>query len=98
MAVVTVSQSDSESLNTDAVAAPTNNVICDRTGFRVMPGGLKQQWDGFKVRPKSWDARHPQDFVRAGKDEQKGSPRPEPADTFVVDVYGAAGPSAADDY
>jgi hypothetical protein len=64
---------------------PTNYEICDRTGFKVLPGTLVKEWNGAMVRPQSWEARHPQDFVRGRPEKSKGSPRPEPADTFIAD-------------
>jgi len=64
---------------------PSNYEICDRTGFRVLPGQLVREWNGAMVRRESWEARHPQDFVRGRAERQRGSPRPEPADTFIAD-------------
>lgn len=64
---------------------PTNYEICDRTGFKVLPGTLVKEWNGAMVRPKSWEPRHPQDFVRGRTESPKGSPRPEPADVFIAD-------------
>lgn len=64
---------------------PSNYEICDRTGFRVMPGELVKEWNGAMVRRESWEARHPQDFVRGRPEHPKGSPRPEQPDTFIAD-------------
>jgi hypothetical protein len=72
--------------NANAVDYPSNYEICDRTGFRVLRGTLKKQWDGLMVRPESWEPRHPQDFVRARPEHSKGSPRPEQPDTFLADT------------
>jgi hypothetical protein len=71
--------------NSNAVEIPSNYEICDRTGFRVPRGTLKREWNGLMVRPQSWEPRHPQDFVRATSDRQRGSPRPEQTDTFIAD-------------
>lgn len=69
--------------NPEAILYASQYEICDRTGFRVMRGTLIKQWDGAMVRPKSWEARHPQDFVRGVPEHQKGSPRPEQEDQFI---------------
>ena len=64
--------------------APTNNLICDRTGFRIaVRDGLKREWTGRLVRVRSWEIRHPLDFVRIRPEQQKGSPRPEPDEIFL---------------
>ena len=74
--------------NTSAEAGVTNNLICDRTGFRVpVSEGLKREWNGRMVRKQSWEPRHPQDYIRARTtEESKGSPRPEQADVFISDA------------
>jgi len=41
---------------------------CDRTGFKVRASETKVEWTGARVRKQSWEARHPQDFVRGRKD------------------------------
>ena len=52
--------------NGDATETPSNYLICERTGFRVsVSEGLKEEWDGRKVRKKSLEPRNAQDFVRA---------------------------------
>ena len=41
-------------------------------------------WDGFFVRKDFWEARHPQDFVRGRKDNQRVPiARPEKPDVFL---------------
>jgi hypothetical protein len=57
--------------------------ICQRTGFKVLPGELLQEWNGLLVRPESFEARHPQDFVRSKAERQTGPQNPEPDDTFI---------------
>lgn len=70
--------------NPNAIAGPSNYEICDRTGFRVYRGELETEWDGTMVRPKSFEDRHPQDFVRArSRENPKGPKRPEQDDTFI---------------
>lgn len=71
--------------NDNTVEVPSNYEIDDRTGFRMPRGALVKQWDGAMVRPKSWESRHPQDFVRGVPERQKGSPRPEQIDRFIDD-------------
>ena len=69
--------------NDNATPATTNQEICDRTGFRVLPGELVRNWDGIYTRLKSLDVKPPQLLIRSVPDQQKGSPSPESADVFV---------------
>lgn len=71
--------------NVNVVDIPSNDEICDRTGFKVPRGTLRKEWNGAMVRPESWEPRHPQDFVRARPEHPKGSPRPEQPDVFIQD-------------
>ena len=74
--------------NSDATTSvPNHYEICDRTGFRVRPGTLVKEWNGLMVRPESYEARHPQDFVRSRSDKQTGSVRPEQSDRFISTLY-----------
>jgi len=73
--------------NADAKAEASHYEICDRTGFRVRPGGLKEEWNGLKVRPESWERRNQQDFLRGKAEHPPGSERPEQVDRFIADVY-----------
>jgi len=45
------------------------NVQCQRTGFKVKASDTKREWNNLIVRRASWERRHPQDFLRAIKDE-----------------------------
>ena len=74
--------------NLDATTdVPQNFEICDRTGFKQYPGGLKVEYYGHAVRKKSFEERHPQEVVRhRGMDRQRGSKSPEPEDVFVGTV------------
>lgn len=47
-----------------------NNAICDRCGFKYKASQLKLEWTGYYVCPKCWEPRHPQDGIRAKKDDQ----------------------------
>lgn len=71
--------------NSNAIEIPSNYEICDRTGFKVIAGSLVKQWDGTMVRQRSWEARHPQDFVRGRAEKPRASVRPESPDVFVED-------------
>ena len=71
----------------DVPAEDTSNyVICDRSGFKVKPGELRQTWDKLLVLDEFWEARHPQDTIRRVTPErQRGAVRPEEINnpTFV---------------
>jgi len=71
--------------NDNAVAIPSNHEVCQRSGFRVKIGELVKEWDGGYVRKESYDARHPQDFVRSKTDVGKKSVSPEPAISYIAD-------------
>jgi hypothetical protein len=73
--------------NNNAIEIQSNYEICDRTGFKVRRNGLRKEWTGVMVRPKSWERRNIQEFVRGVGDEQTGSPRPEGDDLFIDDQY-----------
>lgn len=64
-------------------------LICDRTGFKIaLAEGLRKEWNGRMVRKASWEARHPQDFLKPrAESERDGSPRPEPEDRAITDDY-----------
>lgn len=58
--------------------------ICDRTGFKVRASRTKKEWNGLIVRDKSWEPRHPQDFVRGRIDPQVvPEPRPRQQNRFI---------------
>lgn len=74
--------------------------ICDRTGFKVRASRTQKEWTGLLVRSKSWERRHPQDFVRGARDNQVvPEPRPRQTDLFIAqraegpqfEVYGDFG-------
>lgn len=46
-------------------------VQCDRTGFKIRASASKREWQGRVVREQDWEPRHPQDFVRGKRDEQR---------------------------
>jgi len=58
--------------------------ICDITGFKRRASRTRKQWNNLIVRDDSWEARHPQDFVRGVADYQNvPEPRPRPKEQFV---------------
>src|SRR5205807_1305317 len=58
--------------------------ICDITGFRCLASRTRKQWNGLIVRNESFEARHPQDFVKGVADQQAvPEPRPRPAERFI---------------
>lgn len=58
--------------------------ICDVCGFRYRMSQLRKRWDGVMVCSEDFEERHPQDFVRAVKDNfAVKNARPEPADVFL---------------
>lgn len=60
-------------------------LICDVCGFAYRQSEMKLRWDNAVVCQKDYEARHPQDFVRAVHEDQqiKGLSRPEPEDRFI---------------
>ena len=71
--------------NNDAEAVSSNWVHCDRSNWRVYPGGLKKEYTGMMVRPDLHELRHPQEEVKSkGGDKAPGSLRPEHEDTFIT--------------
>lgn len=63
--------------------------IDDRTGFRVRASQTRKEWTGEIVAKGDYEARHPQDFVRARRDNPRvPDPRPEPADRFQFPAGG----------
>lgn len=63
-----------------------NYAICDVCGLRYLSSELSKRWDGLVVCEDDWESRHPQEFVRAVKDNPiaRGFIRLEPTDTFVT--------------
>lgn len=62
----------------------TNNVECDRTGFKMKATECRMEWNGYFVRNESWERRQPQDLLRGFPDKQNPEvSRPGTGDTFV---------------
>jgi hypothetical protein len=63
--------------------------VDDRSGFTHYASETRKEWNGAIVSRKSFEARHPQDFVRARVDKQRvPDPRSRPTDIFQVPVGG----------
>lgn len=61
-----------------------NNVICDRTGFKMKSGDCRFEWNGFFVRRESFEERQPQDLLRGFPDRQAPNvSRPGTGDVFL---------------
>lgn len=59
------------------------NRICDRCGFKVKASDTRKEWNGLIVCKRHWEARHPQDFLKAKVDKQWVSdPRPDSVAVF----------------
>jgi len=43
-------------------------MVCDESGIVDYASNMRKRWDGAWVRPKGWETRQPQEFVRARKD------------------------------
>ena len=62
--------------------------IDDRSGFKVRASRTRKEWTGDIVSTKSWEARHPQDYVRGRPDDQTvPDPRPRPADASQGNAF-----------
>ena len=60
-------------------------VVCQVCGFHLRSKEARRRWDGLIVCPEDWEARHPQDFVRAVEDytAAEGLVSPPSEDEFV---------------
>jgi len=67
-----------------AYVAGDHWVLCDECGFKTRASQTRMRWDNLRVCLDDWEPRHPQDFVRGKKDEQRvPNARPEPTDVFL---------------
>jgi hypothetical protein len=69
----------------DYLALGDNNAVCFQCGRKRKASELRKHWQGYYVCPEHWEARHPQDFVRATPDN-KPPPwvQPPPAPDYVM--------------
>lgn len=59
-------------------------VICDASGFKCWASDTVMPWDGKRVLRRFAEQRHPQDFLRAVKEDTTvKNPRPEREDVFL---------------
>ena len=64
------------------------SAICDVCGFRFHSNELQLRWDGLRTCRKDWETRHPQDYIKAIKDDITPPwVRPEAEDSFVEVCY-----------
>lgn len=71
----------------------SNNVICDRTGFKIKSDEGMYEWNGLFVRKESFERRQPQDLIRGFPDRQQ----PEVSRPGGDDVFLSIGDVTADD-
>lgn len=75
-----------EITNTEAQADSQNRYnVCQRSGFRALPGELVKSGYGELVLPKYSEPRNMADFVYNKAEQLEGSPRNEAPDVFITD-------------
>jgi len=63
----------------------SNNIIDDRTGFKIKASNSRKEWNGFIVEKKRWEQRQPQDLLRGSPDRQAAEvSRPGNPDVFLA--------------
>jgi len=68
----------------DYLALGDWNAVCFECGRKRKGSSLKKNWQGYWVCPEHWEARQPQDFVRATVDIQTPPWVQQPSDTFAL--------------
>ncbi len=72
-----------------------NNAICDRCGRPFKASQLKKTWDGLWVCERDWEPRHPQDYVKAIKEDLTVAVhRPDSEPTFTAGAAALAIPTS----
>ena len=62
-----------------------NNVISDRSGFKVKASECKYEWNGLYVHKDEWEERQPLDLIRGIPDDQSVEiSRPPQTDVFLT--------------
>lgn len=62
-----------------------NNIIDDRTGFKIKASSSRQEWNGFIVDADQWEKRQSLDLLRGFPDRQEAAiNRPGSPDTFLT--------------
>jgi hypothetical protein len=70
----------------DYYAHGSYNMQCDSCGFKFKAFELRRRWDALMVCGKCWEPRHPQDSVRARRDQLRVPvARPEGENVFIED-------------
>ena len=63
----------------------TNNVECDRTGFKLKARDCNYEWNNLFVWDEVWEERQPLDFLRGFPDRQQPEvSRPGTGDVFIT--------------
>lgn len=64
-------------------------IYCQRCGFTLRSSKGKREWTRLIVCPRCWDPRHPQEFLRARKEDiaAKGLVTGEPKTRDVAPAY-----------
>lgn len=66
-------------------------MACDVCGFNFRSSQMRMRWDRLWVCQKDYETRHPQDFVRGKRDDQRVPvSRPEPEDVFLTSAVTAS--------
>jgi len=64
------------------------NVVCFECGHKRKASTMMKHWQGYYVCPEHWEARQPQDFVRALPDTQTPPwVQPMPAAVYITTCY-----------
>jgi hypothetical protein len=63
-----------------------NNAVCFECGMKFKASELKKHWQGYYVCEKHWEPRHPQDYVRAVK-ENPSPPWSQPVPQAVFTAF-----------
>lgn len=73
----------------DTYERGNNWLIDDRSGFRIRRREARQEWNGAIVHMDDWEPRHPQDFVKGRRDDQRvPAPRPDSVPTYYGPLTG----------
>lgn len=79
-------------MSADGLVLGQWNVVCDRCGSYQKSNDVTKTWDGLivcrpEIKPGCFEHRHPQDFVRAVKENTSvGFTRPEATDQFITPI------------
>lgn len=62
-----------------------SKAVCDVCGFHCKQSELRKRWDGAMVCGKDWEARHPQEMIKARSERNNvKDARPEPEYRFLA--------------